>query len=166
MSRRAPSMICSGRRRAFTLVESLAVVVVLSIAIPPAVSMMADAARAQADSVSTTRATWFATALLEQVIADVNSDDAGLGFAALADSNVYLTTPKVGFNDRNGPLIAHYSGLGLTHSVLIGDLADAGGVVTGDADEDVFRTITVGVAWTTLKGDSRTLSIGCVVTDL
>jgi prepilin-type N-terminal cleavage/methylation domain-containing protein len=166
MNRRAPRSIGSSRRRAFTLVESLAVVVVLSVAIPPAVSMMADSARAQADSVTMTRATWFATALLEQIIADVSSDSAGLGFAALADSDAYLTTPGAGFEARNGPLIAYYATLGLTHSVLIGELSDAGGTVVGDTDEDIFRTVTASVTWTTLKGDSRTLAIGCVVTDL
>lgn len=154
------------RRRAFTLVESLAVVVVLSVAIPPAVSMMVDSARAQADSVKQTRATWFATAILEHIIADVNSDDALLGFAALADSNAYLTTASTGLNDRTQDVTTLYSGYGLTHSVQIGALSDAGGTVTGDVNMDVFRTVVVGVTWITLKGDSRTLDIGAVVTDL
>lgn len=166
MSRRRTFPIASVRRRAFTLVESLAVVVVLSVAIPPAVSMMVDSARAQADSVKQTRATWYATAVLEHVIADVNSDDAGLGFDALADSNAYLTTPKTGLDDRILGISAYYNGLGLTHTVQIGALSDANGVVTGDAGQDIFRTITVGITWTTLKGDSRTLNLGAVVTDL
>lgn len=166
MIRRANRSIGSVRRRAFTLVESLAVVVVLAVAIPPAVSMMADSARAQADSVTITRATWFASALIEQIIADVNSDDAGLGFAALDDSDTYLTTPSVGFEARNSALIAHYGSLGLTHGVLIGELSNASGTVVGDIEEDIFRTVTVSVTWTTLKGDSRTMGIGCVVTDL
>lgn len=156
----------SMRRRAFTLVESLAVVVVLSVAIPPAVSMMTDATRAQVDSVKQTRATWFATAILEHIIADVNSDDVNLGFDALADSNAYLTTPTTGLNDRLNVITTLYAGLGFTHSVQIGDLSDATGTVTGDPDVDVFRTITVGVTWTNMKGASRTLSIGCVMTDL
>jgi prepilin-type N-terminal cleavage/methylation domain-containing protein len=154
------------RRRAFTLVESLAVVVVLSVAIPPAVSMMTDSARAQVNSITQTRATWYATAVLEHVIADASSDDPVLGFAAMANSSAYLTTPTTGLNDRLGSISTYYAALGLTHTVTIGALSDATGTVTGNSSLDVFRTITVGVTWTTLKGDSRTLSIGCVVTDL
>jgi len=154
------------RRRAFTLVESLAVVVVLSVAIPPAVSMMVDSAAAQVGSVMQTRATWFATAILENVIADANSDDANLGFAALADSNAYLTTPTTGLNDRMSATTTFYAGLGFSHVVFIGALSDATGTVTGDVNQDVFRTIAVLVTWTTLEGDSRTLTISSVVTDL
>ena len=166
MNQRRSFSIPPARRRAFTLVESLAVIVVLSVAIPPAVSMMVDSARAQADSVTQARATWFATTVLEHIIADVNSDDAGLGFDALADSNAYLTTPKTGLEDRILTASAFYSGLGLTHTVQIGALSDASGVITGDPGQDIYRTITVSVAWTTLQGNSRTLSLGAVVTDL
>lgn len=153
-------------RRAFTLVESLAVIIVLSIAIPPAVSMMVDSAGAQSDAVMQARATWFASALLEQVMADVNSDAPGLGFAALDDTDAYLTTATTGFNDRNAALVASYNAMGLTHDFLFGDLADATGAVTGDADQDVFRTVTAEVTWTDMSGASRTLSIGCLATEL
>lgn len=153
-------------RRAFTLVESLAVVVVLSIAIPPAVSMMIDAAKTQADSVKMTRATWFATSILENIIADVNSDDANLGFNALDDSAAYLTAPSTGLNNRLSGVIAFYNGYGFTHSVQVGALSNAAGKVTGVPADDVFRTITVGVTWTNMNGVSRTLNIGAVVTDL
>jgi len=153
-------------RRAFTLVESLAVIVVLSIAVPPAVSMMTDSAKAQSDSITLTRATWFATGILEHVMADASSDDAGLGFAAFADSDAYLNTPDTGLADRISAMSAHYASLGLTYSVTIGPLCDATGAVTGDADEDVFRQITAGVSWTSMRGVDRTLNIGCVVTEL
>jgi len=163
MTRRSRNSI---RRRAFTLVESLAVVIVLSIAVPPAVSMMVDAARTQADSVKMTRATWFATSILENIIADVNSDDVNLGFSALDDSNAYLTTATTGLNNRLSAVIAHYNGFGLTHSVQIGALSESTGAVSGTPSENVFRTITVGVTWTNMNGVSRTLNIGAVVTDL
>ncbi len=113
-----------------------------------------------------TRATWFATSILENIIADVNSDDVNLGFSALDDSNAYLTTATTGLNNRLSAVIAHYSGLGLTHSVLIGGLSDASGAVSGTPSENVFRAITVGVTWTNMNGVSRTLNIGAVVTDL
>ncbi|MCB9847839.1 MAG: type II secretion system protein [Phycisphaeraceae bacterium] len=156
----------SPRRRAFSLVESLAVIVVLAIAIPPAVSMMVDGARTQADSVALTRATWYATSLLECVMADVNSDAPGLGFDALADADAYQTTPTTGFDDRNGVVIGHYAKYGLSHDLVIGELSNAAGVVTGDSDQDVFRTVTAQVTWTNRLGQSRTLSIGCLATDL
>lgn len=153
-------------RTAFTLVESLAVVVVLAVAIPPAVSMMVDSAQAQMDSVKQTRATWFAAAILEHIIADANSDDPALGFEALSDAGVYIKTANVGLNDRLADVIALYNGYGLSYTVQIGALSNAGGKVTGDANEDAFRTIIVGVTWTTPRGDSRTLDVGAVVTDL
>lgn len=154
------------RRRAFTLVESLAVIVVLAIAVPPAVSMMTDSAKAQADSVTLARATWFATGILEYVMADASSDAPLLGFAAFDDDDAYLNTPGTGLYDRMDSIIAHYNAMGLTQGVTVGPLANASGVVTGDADEDIFRNITVSVTWTTLGGAERTLNIGAMVTEL
>lgn len=154
------------RRRAFTLVESLAVIVVLAIAVPPAVSMMTDSARAQADSVTLSRATWFATGILEYVMADASSDAPLLGFAAFDDEDAYLNTPDTGLYARMSAMIAQYNTMGLTQSVTIGPLSNAGGVVTGDADEDIFRNVTVSVTWTTLRGVERTLNIGAMVTEL
>jgi len=154
------------RRSAFSLLESLAVIIVLAIAIPPAMSMMTEGARSQADAVAQTRATWFATAILETILADVASEDPDLGFEALDNFGVYLKTPVTGLHDRLAPVRDHYEPMGFSYDASAGPLSNETGVVTGDAQQDVFRTVTVEVSWSTLRGQSRTLTVDCVVTEL
>lgn len=154
------------RRRGFTLFEAMAVVVVLAIATPTALSMLMTGASARIDAAHVSRATWFATGALEQVLADVHSDAAGLGFDALADAPTYLNTPGTGLYARLDHLISHYTPMGLTLGVNIGGLVAYDGVATGNPDDDVYRYITASVSWTDASGDPRTMSVSAMVTDL
>lgn len=154
------------KRRGFSLLETLAVMVVLAIAVPPASMMLADAGRARRDAVMMARATWLATGVLEHVLADVNSPAAGLGFDALDDSATYLDDATTGLYARLDSMMSFYDALGLSATVTIGPLADASGAVTGDADQDLFRTITVNVSWTDSKGEARTLALASQATEL
>ncbi len=153
-------------RRAFSLIEALAVIVVLGIAIPPASMLLVDAGGARRDAVMTARATWLATGVLEHVLADVNSAEPNRGFAALADSALYLDDPTDGLLARLAVTIAFYQGLGLDAAVAISGLVAADGTATGDVYQDLFRRVSVTVSWTDSAGQARSLVIGAQVTDL
>ncbi len=150
-------------RRGFTLMEAIAALVVLGILIPPTVAMMRDAARSRVDAVSLTRATWLAAAVMEQVIADVNSEN--LGPEALADQVAYLETPGTGLESRLADVTALYAAGGVGWSLSIGEPVSASGVSTGDAERDVYRMVLVRVEWDSRAGE-RQLELGSLLTSL
>lgn len=154
------------QRRAFSLLESVVVVVMLSVAIPPTLVLMDNAARDRADQVTIARATALATGVLEQVIADTYSEDAALGFDALADPSVYLTTPGTGLLDRLDTMTSGYDALGITYTVGIGPLVSQDGAVSGVAQLDVFRLITVTVTLPSARETSLDMSVSAMVTQL
>jgi len=153
-------------RRAFSLIESMVVIVVLAISVPPTLMLMDDAASDRVDSVSTTRATVLAAAVLEQVIADVHSPATGLGFAAFDDPPTYLDTAGTGLRDRLTDVSSVYDSLGLSYSVDIGALVDQGGVVSGDSGLDVFRRITVTIDFPSARVGTLSLAVSTMVTEL
>lgn len=154
------------RRRGFSLIEIVIVIVVLAVAVPPSLLMVDDVTRARADSVSTVRATALATGVLEQILADVYGGDPLLGFDALADSNSYLQTPTTGLAARISSMTGLYTTFGVGYSVQIGDLVDSSGAVSGDPANDVFRRVTVTATYQSLHGGTIDLPIGVMVTDL
>lgn len=135
------------RRRAYTLIETVAAVVVLAVAIPTVASMLADSAITRRDAVTATRATILARAALEHVLADLHSTTPGLGFGALADAPTYLTAPTAGLYKRLAPTVAVYEPLGMSLRMEVSGLVDTSGVVTGDIARDVCRDITAIVAF-------------------
>lgn len=107
-----------------------------------------------------------ASSVLEGVLADVASTDESLGFDALIDSNAYLNTANTGFYDRMSTVTQLYTDLGLSYVIDIGVLVGSNGVVSNDADENVFRTITVQVEYPSADGASYTLPVSLMVTEL
>lgn len=150
-------------RRGFTLLEAVIVVVVLALAVPAGMRMLAEAGEVRRQGAQTTRATTLACAVLEQVTADVHSPS--IGFDALADDATYLSTPTTGLYDRLDAISSVYDDLGITYTVEIGDLSDRTGTVTGDADEDVFRFVTVRVTYDDPDGNALELPVSTIVTD-
>lgn len=157
------NFIRAASRRGFTLVEAVAAIVVLGILIPPTVVIMRDAAAARVDAINMTRATWLASAVMEQVIADTSSDS--LGMSALSDSVAYLTTPSSGLEARLTDVTALYATAGLSWSLTVGDLVSGTGTPAGDAAQDVYRYVEVTVNWNSRTG-SRTFQLGSLLTDL
>lgn len=143
-----------------TLLEAVAAVLVLSISVPPTLALLTDAASTRADSIATTRATLYAQAVMEQVIADVCSPDEALGFEALAEDTVY----NAGLDARLADIAAGYAPFRLTHAVVIGELADETGTPSGDAIADVYRRIRVEITFLT-SGGSQTLVIEHLLTE-
>lgn len=149
-------------RPGLTLIEAVAAVAILAIAVPPSVAMLADASRSRAAGAGAERAMWVAAAALETVAADVASPSPELGFDALADSAAYLDHPTAGLHARLADLHAFAQGVGVSFEVTIGPLVGPAGVATGSATTDVFRAVTVEAAWPGARG-AQSLAVSRLV---
>ncbi len=133
------------RRAGFTLIETIAAIVILAIAAPPMLWAIRDAHVQRVNPVMASRARFLATEKLEDVIADRNSTTRGWGF--LLSANYPSESPVAGF--------AGFS-RSVTLSETAADLASAG---TG------YMAITVDVSWTDATNTARTLSVSAVATE-
>ena len=145
-------------RRAFSLLECVAVVAVLAVAVPVTLSFMDESASNRADAVNAARATVLGSAVMEHVLADVQSATGTQGFTSLANSSAYLSTATTGLYDRMLPVSAPYTTAGLTYAVTIGSLESFNGTVTGGA-ADVFRSVTVTVTYPSARGGNLSVSL-------
>lgn len=153
--------------RAFTLIEAAIVIVALALIVPPAVSWMKRAGEDRVDAVNATRASFLASAVLEQVLADAASPASGLGMSALANPSAYLTTAGTGLYPRTAGLASTYTAIGFTYAVTIGPLVDQSGAVNANASLNVFRVVTVTVTFpASSQAAAHSLSIASMVGDL
>lgn len=146
-------MMCAARRsipvraRAFTLVELLAALVLLSVAMPPLMISLRDATVRQAAVNQRTVARWLAHARIEEVIADRHSTASGRGYANVLTATYPAESPVAGF-------------AGFARSVSVVErnqtLTAAG---TG------YKVVTVTVTWTDVRSGSASLALQTVVTD-
>jgi len=150
------------RHRGLTLIEAVAAVAILAIAVPPSVAMLADAAQVRAASASAERAMWLAGAVLETVAADNASAHDDFGFDAFDDAAAYLNDPTTGLHARLDEIASWAADAGMSYTVTIGPLVGPSGVPTGDAAADVFRPVTVEATWTGARG-VRTLALSRLV---
>ncbi|MEQ8850284.1 MAG: hypothetical protein RIB32_00715 [Phycisphaerales bacterium] len=153
-------------RRGVTLLEAVLVVLVLAIAVPASMSMIAAGNENRRQSADVARAITLASCVAEQIIADATSTEASLGFDAFTDEAAYLGTPVSGLYDRLGPMTAVYSDAGMTYTVSIGEMATAEGVVTGDPDQDVFREIVITVSFDDPDGNALSMPVSILLTEL
>jgi prepilin-type N-terminal cleavage/methylation domain-containing protein len=130
----------------FTLIETIAAIVVLAIAIPPMLFAIRDSHVQRVGPVMASQARWLASEKLEDIIADRHSTTRGYDY--LITSNYADETPVTGFTafDRS-----------VTFDETDADLSGAG---TG------YMIVTVDVSWTDATGDNRTLSLSTVLTEL
>ena len=153
------------RRFAFTLLECVAVILALAIAIPATLSWVDDSASNRANAINAARATMLGTAVMEHILADVASTTPGQGAAALASPSIYLDTPSLGLVARMSSLTSYYTTLGITYTVTIGNLTEFDGVSRG-ANGDVFRLITVTATFPAARGGTLSLPISSRVAAL
>jgi type II secretory pathway pseudopilin PulG len=135
------------RSRAFTLIEGVVAIVVLAIAVPVGVMMMADATSARVAAAQRTRAALLASLVIDQLNADIAGATRGLGLAALDTPTTYLEENNTGLRDRIAQLSEPYEDAGLTWTLEIADFTDAEGRRSGDPDADLYRVVTVIVRW-------------------
>lgn len=132
-------------RPAFSLVESIAALVILTLAIPPMVWALRASGAHRADAVLASRAHWLAREKLEDILADRHSTTRGYAF--IDPTNYPEENPVPPFTGFRRTVAVHETAA---------DLSSPG---TG------FKTVTVAVAYTDAAGKSETLSLQSVVTD-
>jgi hypothetical protein len=154
------------RSNGFSLIESVVIIIVLAMAVPPSLQLLDSAAASRADSINTTRATLLGMSVMEHILADVYSSDPALGFDALADSEAYLNTAGTGLVDRLASVADVYAALGISFSVEIGPLAQADGTTSGDPDLDVYREITVVISYPSATEGVLDMPISAIVSEI
>jgi len=161
MKRRSTQSRCG-----FTLVESIIVVVVVALLVPPAVSMLREAQVARVDSANAVRASVLCGAVLEQVLADASSPAPSLGMSAFSNSSAYLDTPTTGLRARLSSVTSAYTTLGISWSLTIGDPVAASGVADSNAALNIYRAVTVTASWNSARVGTRNYGVTALVTDL
>ena len=132
-------------RRAFTLIEAIAAIVILTVAIPPLLFSIREAHRQRVDPVLASKARWLATEKLEDIIADRHSTKMGYDYLAAV-------------NYPNEPSVAGFTNFSRTVSLSEkeADLTTAG---------DGYMIATVTVSWTDGGGTARSLAVATVLTE-
>lgn len=152
------------RHRGFTLLETVAAVIVLAVAVPATMGALTDAADARRDGATALRAATLARAALEHVLADVHSGAPGLGFDALSDSAAYVDAPVTGLMARLAPTLEAYEAFAMGCEVRVSGLVDYSGAATGSPASDVCRDVTVVVTFPALRNGAKELRVSARVT--
>lgn len=150
-------------RRGFSLLEVAASVLLLAVAVPPTLELLASAGEDRADSVQITRASLLATLLAESIMADAASTHPSLGFDAFNDSAFYLDDPTTGLRARTETIAAPFGSVGMTWAIDIGPATDPDGIVRADGELNVVRQITVLVRFPSATGDDRVMPLALIV---
>lgn len=137
-------MRSSQTRDAFTLIEAIAAIVLMSIALPTMLLSIKDAQSRRADPVLLCRARWLAAERIEDILADRASPARGYTYVTPASYTLESVVP--GFP-------------GFTRSVAVTETGPSlSGAGTG------FKTATVTVGWRDGQSQARTLTLSTVVT--
>ena len=137
--------MADARRGGFTLIETIAAIVILAIALPPMLFAVRDAHVQRVNPMLASQARWLATEKLEDILADRHSETRGYDY--LTPGN-YPAEPSVsGF-----PAF----GRSVTFAETEADLSSPG---------DGYMTVTVHVSWVDATSTARTLSIATVITE-
>lgn len=133
------------RARAFTLIEAVIAMVILSVAVPAMLWAVRDAVSERNDPVLASRARWLAAERLETIIADRHSPNRG--YAYVISANYPSESSVSGFTN-------------FARSVTIAETA-ANLVSAGTG----YKTVTVTVTYRDSRNQSRSLNIATVLTD-
>lgn len=134
------------QRSAFTLVEAVIAIVVLSAGAPMLFWAIREAQAQRADPAMASTATWLCVERIEDITADRNSTTRG--YAYLTNANYPAESPVTGFTSFSRTTSITETGP---------DLATPG---VG------YKSVTVTVSWTTPQGTPRSVSLVTVLTEL
>jgi prepilin-type N-terminal cleavage/methylation domain-containing protein len=142
------------RRTGFTLIETVAAIVILAVAVPPMLWAVTESQRQRMNPMMVSKARWLAVERIEDVIADRHSTTLR-GYDWVVNSNDYVV--------ENPGDIAGNPGFKREVKTLTetGADLDLGNPVVGGG----YLTVTVTVGWVDAKGDNQTLDISTVLTD-
>ena len=139
------------RRPGFTLIETIAAIVILAVAVPPMLWAVTESQRQRINPMLTSRARWLAVEKIEDVIADRHSTTAR-GYAWVVGGGDYVV--------ENPGDIPGYSGF--SRQVWLeetkADLADTNPPLG-------YLKVKVTVGWVDAKGNNQTLNIWTVLTE-
>lgn len=152
--------------RAFTLIEVVIAVIVLSIAVPPTLTLLGSTSAGRINAIHTTRATFLSTIVLEAVLADMTSTQESLGFEALIDSQTYLSAANTGLYDRLDDYTQFYQDVGLNYTVTVSELVSSDGQVSQEPSDNIFRVITVLVVFEASDGSQMTMPTSLLVSEM
>ncbi len=145
------------RRTGFTLIETVAAIVILAVAVPPMLWAVTESQRMRINPVLASKARWLAVEKLEDIIADRHSSDVApapiRGYAWVAGGGDYVV--------ENAGDIAGYPPFSRTVTLLEtkADLSTTAPPPLG------YLTVTVTVGWVDAKGNNQTMAISTVLTD-
>ena len=149
-------------RRAFSLVEGLVSIVVLSIAVPVSVMMMSDASSARASSLQRERAVHLMRLLRNEIVADVAAPSHGLGIAVFEDVDAYEDDLRARIATR----VATYEELGYAWSIDAGAFVGPRGVFSGVPETNIYRPVTLTVEWTDARNGAESLGVTLYLTEV
>ncbi|MFM9996437.1 MAG: hypothetical protein ACKVU4_11635 [Phycisphaerales bacterium] len=134
-----------GARRAFTLAETVAALVVLTIAIPPMLLALRERSSQRSAMELTVVARWLAAEKLEDVIADRH--EPARGYTFVVSGSYPAESPVSGFAAFGRSVTVAETGV---------NLVSAG---TG------YKRATVEVTWTDPRAGARTFTLSTVLTE-
>ena len=137
-------------RAGFTLIETIAAIIILAVAVPPMLWAVTESQRQRMNPMMASKARWLAVERIEDVIADRHSS-AAKGYNWVVNLNDYVV--------ENPGDIAGYPGFRREVALLE---TEADLVTPATAG---YLTVTVTVGWVDAKGDNKTLDILTVLTD-
>ncbi len=133
-------------RFAFTLIETIAAIVILAMAVPPMMFALRQATVDRIDPIRFSQARWLATEWLEDILADRHS--ATRGYDYIIEAN-YPHETSVASNPAFGRQVRIFE--------TGADLRTPGAG---------YKTVTVVLTWADSKGRSRSLEVATVLTEL
>jgi len=139
-------------RAGFTLIETIAAIIILAVAVPPMLWAVTESQRQRMNPMMASKARWLAVERIEDVIADRHSSTAK-GYNWVVNLNDYVV--------ENPGDITGYPGFSRSVALLEtqADLSTTAPPPLG------YLTVTVTVGWVDAKGDNKTLDISTVLTD-
>lgn len=136
----------STARRGFTLVETIAALVILAVAVPPMMFALRQVTVDRIDPIRFSQARWLATERLEDIIADRHSTTRGYDYVS---ESAYPAEPAVTTN----PAFARRVRITETGP----DLRTSGAG---------YKTATVTMTWIDSRGHTQSLEVTTVLTEL
>jgi hypothetical protein len=150
------------RRRAFSLFEAMAVVVMVAIAVPPMAAVAQSHARAAGDAARRHTALHLAVGVVEAILADAESTGPRLGFEGFARPD-YLDHPVDGLRVRLTDMAEPAAALGIRFDAELSDpFTNTGDPAALDADH-AMRLVTVTARWTSMAGAEASLELQAAV---
>lgn len=155
----------SRSRHAFTLIESVVVIVVVALVVPGLLMTVRSSSVTAIDQQRRVACAWLASSVLESIQADAASAHPTLGFASIDDTS-YLTDASAGLYSRLEPISTPYAALGISYEVTVGDPTDLSGGVAAASDPGALREVSVTVTFTDTSGQARSAVFSTIVANL